>query len=104
MVCSRRIEMPKCPHCHKEINTLDHGINANCIFTAKLVKGMLDMGDEHGASPHTFDTLSEWYSCPECKGSIVDEADEKYQWGSEQYRAAERFLNGVKNYKEDKPK
>jgi hypothetical protein len=44
--------MPKCPHCHEEINTLDHGVNANCIFTATLVKGRLDMGDEHGAPPY----------------------------------------------------
>lgn len=92
--------MPKCPHCHKEINTLDHGVNANCIFTARLINGRFEMGNDHGAPPHTFDHLSEWYSCPECKGSIVDETNTKDRFGGELYDAAKKFLKG----EEDKPK
>jgi hypothetical protein len=97
--------MAKCPHCYEEINTLDHGMYACLLFTSKLVMGKLDLSNERSALPHTLDSLSEWFSCPECGGSIVDETQTKDKLGLGIYQVAERFLNGVENYlEEDKPK
>ena len=95
--------MPKCPNCHKPIESLDHGVCGNLIFTAKLVKGKLDQGLVAGKplSPHTFDSLSAWYSCPLCGGSIVDETQVKDKLGSGVDHAAERFLQGVEGYLEE---
>jgi hypothetical protein len=50
--------------------------------------------------PHTFDSLSEWYSCPECKGAIVYEAKID-SLNNDIDKAAEKFLRGFKNYLEE---
>ncbi len=95
--------MPECPHCHKNIDSLDHGVNCNLIFTARLNQGKFDPGLEDGMPlfPHTFDSLSEWFSCPECKGTIVFEAKIDSLNDNSLDEAAERFLRGVENYLEE---
>ena len=108
--------MPKCPHCHKNIHVLLHGVNANLIVKAGLNKSLgrigncdalytgFDAGEHAPIVPEIFDILSSWYSCPKCCESIVDEARVKEHLGDEVDRAAERFLNGVENYlEEDNP-
>jgi hypothetical protein len=77
------------------------------LFTTALVKGKLNLSNEHNTPPHTLDSLSEWFSCPKCGGSIVDETQTKDKLGLGIFKAAERFLNGVQDYlneEEEKPK
>jgi transposase-like protein len=117
MVCFRRIDMPKCPHCHKNINVLLHGVNANIVVKAGLNSTLgrignrdalytgFDAGEHPIIVPEVFDVMTSWYSCPHCCESIVDERQVKEKLSDEVDRAAERFLNGVENYlEEDKSK
>jgi hypothetical protein len=115
MGCSRRIEVPKCPHCHKNIHVLLHGVNANIVVKAGLNGALgrignrdalytgFDAGEHAPIVPEIFDVVTEWYSCPKCYESIVDEALVKDKLADLVDRVAERFLNGVENYMEDKP-
>ena len=102
--------MPKCPHCHKNINVLLHGVNANIVVKAGLNSSLgrignrdalytgFDAGERPLIVPEVFDVITEWYSCPHCRGSIVDEALVKDKLAELVDRAAERFLNGVQDY------
>ena len=92
--------MPICPHCREEINALAHGVNACMIFQSELNGDKLNPGFETGKpfTPYIFDSLSEWYSCPFCAGSIVDEAKVKDTNSNKLDQAAERFLKGVEDY------
>ena len=111
--------MPRCTHCHRHINVLLHGVNANIVVKAGLNSSLgrignrdalytgFDSGEHAPMVPEIFDVITEWYSCPHCCESIVDERQVKEKLGDEVDRAAERFLNGVQDYlneKEDKPK
>jgi hypothetical protein len=77
--------MPKCPHCHQEINVLLHGVNANVIVKAGLNRTLhrrgkpddlftgFGKGEHSPIVPEIFDVIGAWYSCPECCESIVDD-------------------------------
>ena len=90
--------MAKCPNCGEEINALAHGINCCLIFKAELDdKGKLDPGFEPGKplTPIEFDSLSEWYSCAFCAGSIIDETKVNDKLSTNEIdKAAEKFLKG----------
>jgi rubredoxin len=93
--------MPICPHCNEEIDALAHGITACLVFQASLDEnGKLNTGIDPGKplNPFIFDSLTEWYSCPFCGGSIVDEAKVNDTIGNKVDQAAERFLKGVEDY------
>lgn len=106
--------MPICPHCHREINILLHGVNANVIVKAGLNKDLGRKGKpeaiytgfapgEHAPiEPEIFDVVTEWYSCPECCGAIVEETQVKDKLRGGVDRAAERFLQGVEKYLDEK--
>ena len=86
--------MPKCPHCKKEISTLEHGIYACLRFKGNLTRNKFNEGfeDNKPLKPYSLDVMSEWYSCPLCKGSIVDETHIKDNSGHNLAKAAEAFL------------